>query len=101
MRDEEFFCDRFVWLFLTHDFRGTLWSPQSQWFKPKLYLVTNLGWGAPGMKHGFYESGVVVKGLLSMPLVDMGAGVFYRYGAYGFPKVIDNFAFKYSITFEL
>ena len=101
MRDEEFFCDRFVWLFLSHDFHGTLWSPRSQWFKPKLNLVTNLGWGAQGMKHGFYESGMVVKGLLSVPMVDMGAGVFYRYGAYGFPKVIDNFAFKYSITFEL
>jgi hypothetical protein len=99
MREEEFFCDRFVWLFLTHDFNGTLWNPQSQWFRPQLSLVTNLGWGLPSMKNGYYESGMVVKGLLSLPLVDMGAGVFYRYGAYSLPKVIDNFAFKYSITF--
>lgn len=101
MREEEFFCDRFVALFLTHDFQGTLWSPRSTWFKPKLTLATNLGWGLPTMKHGYFESGLVVKGLLSMPLVDMGAGVFYRYGAYSFPKVIENFAFKYSITFSL
>lgn len=100
MREEEFLCDRFVALFLSHDFQGTLWNPHSQWFKPQLSLVTNLGWGLPAMKHGYFESGMVVRGLLNMPMVKIGAGVFYRYGAYSFPKVIDNFAFKYSITFD-
>lgn len=99
MREDEFLCDRFVALFLSHDFQGTLWKPNSQWFQPKLSLVTNLGWGLPTLKHGYFESGLVVRGLLSMPMVNIGAGVFYRYGAYSFPKVMDNFAFKYSITF--
>ena len=53
------------------------------------------------MEKGYFESGFVVKGLLSMPLVNMGAGVFYRYGAYALPKTFDNFAFKYSITFSI
>ena len=101
MREDEFLCNRFVALFLSHDFQGTLWHPHSQWFKPQLCVATNLGWGLPTMKHCYFESGFVVRGLLSMPLVNMGAGVFYRYGAYSFPKVIDNFAFKYSITFSL
>lgn len=99
MREDEFLCDRFVALFLSHDFQGTLWNPHSQWFKPQLSLVTNLAWGLPTLKHGYFESGLVVRGLLNMPMVNIGAGVFYRYGAYSFPKVIDNFAFKYSITF--
>jgi hypothetical protein len=99
MREDEFLCDRFVALFLSHDFQGTLWNPHSQWFKPQLSLVTNLGWGLPTLKHGYFESGLVVRGLLNMPMVNIGAGVFYRYGAYSFPKVIDNFAFKYSVTF--
>lgn len=101
MRESEFFCDRFVALFLSHDFQGTLWSPNTFWFKPQLTLSTSLGWGTPTMAQGYFESGIVVKGLLDMPLVNMGAGVFYRYGAYAYPKVFDNFAFKYSITFAL
>jgi len=101
MRENEFFCSRFASLFLIHDFQGSLWTPKSQWFKPKLSLVTSMGWGVPSLEKGYFESGVVVKGLLNMPLVNMGAGVFYRYGAYSLPDVIDNFAFKYSITFDL
>ena len=53
------------------------------------------------MTQGYFESGFVVKGLLYTPMTNMGAGVFYRYGAYAFPKVINNFAFKYSITISL
>jgi hypothetical protein len=101
MRESEFFCDRFVSLFLSHDFQGTLWNPDLIWFKPQLTLSTAMGWGVPSMTQGYFESGIVVKGLLSMPLVNMGAGVFYRYGAYAYPRTFDNFAFKYSITFAL
>lgn len=101
MRESEFFCDRFVALFLSHDFQGTLLPTNSMWFKPQLTIATAMGWGLPSMEQGYFESGFVVKGLLSMPLVNMGAGVFYRYGAYAYPKVFDNFAFKYSITFAL
>ena len=101
MRESEFFCDRFVSLFLWHDFQGTLWDPGLLFFKPQLTLSTALGWGSPTMTQGYFESGIVVKGLLNMPLVNMGAGVFYRYGAYAYPKTFDNFAFKYSITFSL
>lgn len=101
MRESEFFCDRFVSLFLSHDFQGTLWSPNTSWFKPQLTLSTALGWGSPTMTQGYFESGFVVKGLLYTPLSNMGLGVFYRYGTYALPRKIDNFAFKYSITFGL
>ena len=69
-----------------------------------------MGWGdrlgdddseTKTMEKGYFESGLVVKGLLNLPLVKVGGGVFYRYGAYSLPKTIDNFAFKYSITFDL
>lgn len=101
MREDEFFTDRFVSLFLSHDFQGSLWSPHSSWFKPQLTLATGMGWGAKTMERGYFESGLVVRGLLNLPLVNIGAGVFYRYGPYALPKTIDNFAFKYSITFAL
>ena len=101
MRESEFFCNRFVSLFLSHDFQGTLWSPSTFWFKPQLTLSTAMGWGHPTMTKGYFESGIVVKGLLYTPLTNMGLGVFYRYGAYAYPKVFDNFAFKYSVSFAL
>lgn len=101
MRESEFFCDRFVALFLSHDFQGSLWHPNTTWFKPQLSLATHMGWGAPTMENGYFESGVVVKGLLDLPLVMLGAGVFYRYGAYSLPSVWDNLALKWSATFSL
>lgn len=101
MRESEFWCSRFAALFLSHDFQGTLLPTNNTWFKPQLTIATAMGWGFPSMERGYFESGFVVKGLLCMPLVNMGAGVFYRYGAYAHPKVFDNFAFKYSITFSI
>lgn len=101
MREDEFFCDRFAALFLSHDFQGTLWKPDTPWFQPQLSLVTNLAWGAPSLQQGYFESGFVVHGLLVLPTSKMGAGVFYRYGAYAYPGVFDNFAFKWCITIGL
>ena len=112
MLPEEFFCDRFAALFLTHNFSGMLWKTQSDWFKPELVLATNIGWGdmrrAEGfeknfktMEKGYFESGFVVKGLLNALWVKVGAGVFYRYGPYSFDNVWDNFAWKWSATFNL
>ena len=101
MRESEFFCDRFGALFLSHDFQGTLWNPNTTWFKPQLTISTALGWGSPSLTKGYFESGIVIKGLLNLPLTNIGAGVFYRYGAYAYPRIIDNFAFKYSVTFNL
>ena len=90
-----------------------LWKSNSEWFKPELVLVTNIGWGDmkraenypnknfKTMEKGYFESGVVVKGLLNVLWVKVGAGVFYRYGPYAFDNVWDNFAWKWSATFDL
>ena len=113
MRFEEFFCDRFVALYLSHNFNGMLWKTDSPWFKPQLILITNLAWGDmpraraysennfKTMEKGYFESGFVVKGLFSMLWVNFGAGVFYRYGPYAFDRVWDNFALKWSVSFDL
>ena len=90
-----------------------LWKTNSIWFKPELTLVTNLAWGdmcpekditGLGFKtidKGYFESGFVVKGLFNAMWTKVGAGVFYRYGPYAFDNVWQNFAFKWSATFEL
>lgn len=119
MYENEFFCDRFTALYLSHNFSGLLWSPNSQFFKPELTIATNLGWGdmrrnnnqpitnfrtgefAKSMNKGFYESGIVVNGILSTPIAKIGVGVFYRYGPYAFPKTWNNFALKFCATLSL
>ena len=119
MREDEFFCDRFVALYLSHNFSGMLWKTNSKWFQPQLNLITNLAWGdmRPDknikelgfniIDKGFFESGIVVKGLLNVLWAKVGAGVFYRYGHYAWPNyepfesVWDNFAWKWSVAFEL
>ena len=55
---------------------------------------------------GYFESGIVVKGLLNALFAKLGLGVFYRYGYYAWPNyepfdsVWDNFAWKWSATFD-
>ena len=112
MRFDEFFCDRFAALYLSHNFSGMLWKTQSPWFKPELTLATHLGWGDmkraeacheknfKTMEKGFFESGFIINGLLATPYTKIGAGVFYRYGPYAFDRVWDNFAFKWCATFS-
>lgn len=113
MRFDEFFCDRFVALYLSHNFSGMLWKTNSPWFKPELTVVTNLGWGDmrrakdcpeknfKTMEKGYFESGFAVHGLLASPFAKIGVGVFYRYGPYAFDRVWDNFAFKWCVSFSL
>ena len=110
MRLDEFFCDRFVALYLSHNFSGMLWKTNSAWFKPELSVITNIGWGdmkraeaCPDknfktMEKGYFESGMVVNGLLATPLTKIGVGAFYRYGPYSLPNVWDNFAWKWCAT---
>ena len=113
MRFDEFFCDRFVALYLSHNFSGMLWKTNSPWFKPELSIVTNIGWGDmkraeaypdknfKTMERGYFESGFVVNGLLATPFTKIGVGAFYRYGPYSLPNVWDNFAWKWCATISL
>ena len=112
MRWDEFFCDRFVALYLSHNFSGMLWKTNSPLFKPELSIITNIGWGDmrraescpeknfKTMERGYFESGIIIDGLLASPFSKIGAGVFYRYGPYSLPKVWDNFAWKWSATID-
>ena len=112
MRWDEFFCDRFVAIYLSHNFSGMLWKTNYQMFKPELSIITNIGWGdmrrAEGcpdknfktMERGYFESGIIIDGLLYSPISKIGAGVFYRYGPYSLPRVWDNFAWKWSATID-
>ena len=110
MRPDEFFCDRFMALYLSHNFSGMLWQPDTPFCQPELTLITNIGWGDmkrddlenysfKTMDKGYFESGIIVEGLLAMPLMKLGGGIFYRYGPYSFDKTWSNFALKWSVVF--
>ena len=90
----EFICDRFALLFFNHNF-GKFFK--TKYFSPEFIFVTNVGWGDPGMKDGFYESGIVVDNILKITIAKLGFGAYYRYGANSFDNVADNFAYKIKI----
>lgn len=110
---DEFFCDRFIALYLSHNFGGLLLPTGSSWFKPELILATNIAWGdmkratsSPAknfntIEKGYFESGIVIDGLLNISTVKAGVGTFYRYGPYSFDNVRENFAWKLSLSLNM
>lgn len=91
-----------------------LWSPTLNFllFRPRLGLLQKAAWGTlsnPGlhgdlafqtMEKGYWESGCVLDGLYSLRALfirlHIGAGVYYRYGAYSLPDAADNWVIKVS-----
>ena len=98
MRPNEFICDQFALLFFTHNF-GKFFK--TKYFNPEFIFATNIGWGNPGMKDGFYESGIVIDNILKISTAKIGFGTYYRYGANSFDNVGDNFAFKLKLALSL
>lgn len=109
MRVNEFLSDRYVSLFMTHDFTDLLFEFGK--FKPQLLLVTNIAFGdlhIPENHHnydfktldkGYYESGIIIRKLLNLRVYDLGLGVMYRYGPYSFNDNYKNFAYKLSLFY--
>ncbi len=110
MRFNEFYCDRYVGLFWAHNFGSTLWHINSSWFQPEPVIAANIGWGCvkneknngiPTIDKGYFESGLMINGIVTVPLVKLGIGAFYRFGPYSLDKTIDNFSIKWNAIFTL
>ena len=111
MRLNEFVTDRFVNLHFQQDFGKLLFRKNR--FQPGIVLATSAGYGKmeygenhinlPGedYENGYFESGILFNNLLRQWFIGYGLGVFYRYGPYTLPKTIDNFAFKFTIRFNI
>jgi len=109
MRTNEFFSDRYVALFLNHSFGQLLFKTGK--FKPEINLVTNITFGTMNhqqnhhnidfktLENGYYESGLVIRKLLNLQIYDLGIGILYRYGSYGYIDAMDNIAFKISLYY--
>ena len=110
MQLNEFLCDKFALLFISHNF-GKFFK--TKYFSPDFILETNMGWGdisdihkhegleLKSMKDGYFESGLVIDNIIRVAFTRIGFGAFYRYGAYSYEKGIDNVALKLKISFKL
>ncbi len=112
MRMNEFLSDRYVSLFIYHDF-GYMLFKGKKWFHPEFALSQGIGFGwldhkdrydeisigPRTMDLGYYESGLLINNLVNLKLYKVGVGAFYRWGPYSFNKTIDNFSFKISLIF--
>lgn len=110
MRSNEFFTNQFWSGQVRLDFKSFFKKGK---FKPELSLVSamivgknnqvehHLGHGSIAPAKGYYESGLLINQLLRSKFSGFGIGVFYRYGPYHLPLLIDNFAFKLSLSISL
>jgi hypothetical protein len=110
MRVNEFFSNRYVALFLSHNFKNLLIDFKGK-FKPELMLLTNITFGAMDNKQnqhnidyntlekGYYESGFAIRKLLNLQIYDLGVSILYRYGPYSFDNISLNFAYKISLFY--
>jgi hypothetical protein len=112
-----FLNDRYLNVFLTHNFGRLLFRPQTKWFQPELVLSQAMAWGSLQnplrhlnlgfltMEKGYYESGILINNLLRFNYLDVGyfgigIGAYLRYGSYARDKFSDNVALKMTTTFS-
>ena len=115
MQPNEFICDRFAALFLSHNFESHLFSFGK--FKPEPTLITNIGWGdidtskqqtskqwnvqATSMEKGYFESGLLIDNLLNISgIIKFGLGAVYRYGAYAHPETWQNISWVLTLNMK-
>lgn len=110
----EFVSDQYAYLFLRHNFGQYFWKPKSKLFKPKVVLAQNIAFGSYASKpmhsftgdqpksldKGFFESGVLINGLLTYKLNSFGLGVYYRWGNYALPTWQENLALKLTFSID-
>ena len=115
MKPYEFLSDQYVNIFYSHNFGSLLLETPR--FKPRIIIIQNTGWGTlrNASEHGidfkekdkvFLESGLLINNIIrfkifNMYYIGLGGGTFYRYGYYGYDKIIDNLALKVSVTVSL
>lgn len=114
----EFLSDKYANLFLSHNFGGLLFKTGK--FQPGITLHNNFGWGDLSDKNKysnqliayqtkkkiFMETGLQLDNLvkinyLNVGYIGIGAGVYYRYGAYELPETKDNAVYKFSLSFSI
>ncbi|PIE88518.1 MAG: hypothetical protein CSA04_01620 [Bacteroidetes bacterium] len=106
MRPGEFFSDRYVALFLSHDFKNLFFG--KGFLRPQPALFFHALWGSlsssephsvplAAPREGFMECGLLLNNLLGT-FPGIGVGAFYRLGSYAFDTWQDNLTIKITLT---
>ncbi len=112
MHPFEFVSDRYAYAFLRHNLGELLWKTRSKLFKPQFELVQNFAIGdytqnpmhifslnqPQTLSKGFFESGLLINGIISNPFYSIGVGGYYRWGSYAHASWQDNFALKLTLA---
>ena len=113
----EFLSDRFLYIFFQHNFGTLLYKSKSKIFKPELVIAHSMGFGTlqnpdyhldidfKTMEKGYLESGLMINNLLRFNYLNaddfgLGAGVYFRYGAYANDTFGRNVYFRLSTSFS-
>lgn len=116
MMPYEFLSDKYVNLFLTHNFGGLLFKKNK--FQPTIILHQNLGCGTltdqtfhkridfKTKDKIFVESGLQLDNLIKLNYYNLanigfGTAIFYRYGYYGYESFHDNVSFKCTLRISI
>ncbi len=111
----EFLSDRYVNLFLSHDFGRLLYRNTFKYSQPEFSLHHSVGFGSlqsadihnkidfKTLQKGYFESGILINNLLRIEYqrtmyFGLGLGVFRRYGHYSLPENNKNWNFRLGLT---
>jgi hypothetical protein len=108
----EFVSDRYAYAFFRHNFGSYFGKTKSKIFKPQFEVVQNFAIGnyqtnpthnfsniqPKVLAKGYFESGILLHGILSNPFYSMGLGAYYRWGHNANPKWDNNLAVKITLA---
>ncbi len=109
MRFNEFLSDTYIYLSYCQDFGSLLFNRRS--FKSDIGIVNRLVIGNLSnsylhqgiefntLESGYFESGIELNKLVYIGFIELGAGIFYRYGTYSLSQFTDNLAIKLNLSF--
>jgi hypothetical protein len=100
--------------FLIQQNIGRLFSSKKAFFQPELIISQGVSYGSlknpnshqgfniKSLEKGYFESGLSLNKILRFKYlqlfyIDLGVGVFARYGAYSLPQTSNNLAFRWSL----
>lgn len=112
----EFLSDRYMNLFLSHNFGSLLFSVKN--FQPYVIIHQNIGWGTLAhpeyhkllpfktKEKGYFESGLQLDNLLkfnyfNIMYLGFGVAAYYRYGPYAHSQFDKNLALKVTMNFSI
>ena len=106
----EFYHDRQAALFVRYDIPAI--RTKATWNEPQFIIHHGIGYGDfankaehnitfSSMDKGLFEAGLIASGLLKINFLNLGVGVFYRYGTYSQPQVANNLVPKISLKASL